>query len=112
MEEPRAHPPPPWPSQHSPPPGARAELGLGPSPPLSSPGDWKCSLCTNINFVFRDRCNRCASPRPIVNPSSLAPEVFNQYAPAENQLICPFTVHPSNSHFSRHALLFATERVC
>ena len=22
-------------------------------------GDWKCIVCQNINFAFREECNRC-----------------------------------------------------
>jgi len=70
-------------------------VDVKPPPPNSTPGDWKCGRCTNINFVFRDRCNRCTCPRPRLGPSALYVDVFGQYASAlntTNQLVCPFTV--------------------
>merc|ERR1719158_2514963 len=27
------------------------------------PGDWKCLECENVNFSFRDKCNKCEEPR-------------------------------------------------
>ena len=26
-------------------------------------GDWRCSKCNNINFSFRDKCNKCQMPK-------------------------------------------------
>lgn len=26
-------------------------------------GDWTCAKCTNTNFAFRNRCNKCQTPR-------------------------------------------------
>lgn len=31
-------------------------------PPGANPYDWKCDGCANINYGFRTRCNRCATP--------------------------------------------------
>lgn len=52
--------------------------------PGSTPGDWKCSNCGNINFAFREKCNRCNTPRP-------GARMFGQSAASERR-ICPFTV--------------------
>lgn len=27
--------------------------------PQPRAGDWKCVICSNINFAFRSECNRC-----------------------------------------------------
>ncbi len=27
------------------------------------PGDWICAMCGNMNFAFRDRCNRCSASK-------------------------------------------------
>jgi rubredoxin len=27
------------------------------------PGDWSCAICSNINFHWRDTCNRCHTQR-------------------------------------------------
>ena len=56
----------------------------GSSGPGSTPGDWKCSNCGNINFAFREKCNRCNTPRP-------GARLFGQMQSSERP-ICPFTV--------------------
>lgn len=49
-----------------------------PKPPLppggleTRPGDWKCPDCSNINFAWRDKCNKCEVPRGDT-PSEVAP---------------------------------------
>ncbi|XP_065155387.1 zinc finger Ran-binding domain-containing protein 2 [Atheta coriaria] len=45
-----------------------AELSSSPPPPPSlkggsSEGDWTCADCSNINFAWRNACNRCAKAR-------------------------------------------------
>merc|ERR1719506_1083913 len=45
------------------------QMAGGPKPMLSSgatqeDGDWPCPSCGNINFRRRDKCHRCALPRP------------------------------------------------
>jgi hypothetical protein len=32
--------------------------------PLFKAGDWKCSMCANINWERRDKCNVCGTPKP------------------------------------------------
>lgn len=32
-------------------------------PPQSRVGDWFCFSCKNINFSYRDICNRCGKPQ-------------------------------------------------
>jgi len=27
------------------------------------PGDWKCLECENVNFSWRDKCNKCEEPK-------------------------------------------------
>ena len=27
------------------------------------PGDWKCKECENVNFAWRDKCNKCEEPK-------------------------------------------------
>jgi uncharacterized OB-fold protein len=52
--------------------------------PGSTTGDWKCNNCGNINFAFREKCNRCNTPRP-------GAKLFGPMAQNERR-ICPFTV--------------------
>ena len=28
-------------------------------------GDWTCSKCNNLNFSFRNKCNRCGIPKEV-----------------------------------------------
>ena len=36
----------------------------GPTARLETrPGDWRCTGCANINFSWRDKCNKCEQPR-------------------------------------------------
>ena len=36
----------------------------GPTARLETrPGDWRCTQCANINFSWRDKCNKCEQPR-------------------------------------------------
>ena len=30
---------------------------------MERPGDWICYYCQNLNFTFRNNCNRCHVPR-------------------------------------------------
>ena len=42
-------------------------------------GDWRCSNCNNLNFSFRNKCNRCNLPKEL--SQSMDPinqQVFNQ----------------------------------
>merc|ERR1719347_1919547 len=32
--------------------------------PNARPGDWRCYKCGNVNFKFRDQCNKCEAKRP------------------------------------------------
>ena len=43
-------------------------------------GDWTCSLCHNLNFSFRNKCNRCGVPKEISNQQFLEiqKEINNQ----------------------------------
>ena len=52
--------------------------------PGSTTGDWKCANCGNINFAFREKCNRCNTPRP-------GAKLFGPITQNERR-ICPFTV--------------------
>lgn len=36
-------------------------------------GNWSCEACGNVNFQFRDTCNRCATPKPYVQPAGQKP---------------------------------------
>lgn len=56
----------------------------GGSSPGATPGDWKCPNCANINFAFREKCNRCNTPRP-------GAKLFGPMQQTERR-ICPFTV--------------------
>ena len=56
----------------------------GNGPPGSAPGDWTCRNCGNINFAFREKCNRCNMPRP-------GAKLYGPMAAAERR-ICPYTV--------------------
>jgi len=35
----------------------------GGAPVAGAGGNWKCSMCQNVNFATRDACNRCAASR-------------------------------------------------
>lgn len=39
-------------------------------------GDWNCSKCGNLNFSFRQKCNKCESPKPLSNPFGCAFYIF------------------------------------
>ena len=42
-------------------------------------GDWTCNKCNNLNFSFRNKCNRCGLPKELnkkIEPMN--PEVFGQ----------------------------------
>lgn len=42
-------------------------------------GDWRCSQCNNLNFSFRNKCNRCNLPKEFSQPyDNLNPQSFNQ----------------------------------
>ena len=42
-------------------------------------GDWKCSQCNNLNFSFRNKCNRCGLPKEYSQSlEPLNPQTFNQ----------------------------------
>jgi hypothetical protein len=42
-------------------------------------GDWTCSKCNNLNFSFRNKCNRCGLPKELNNRyEPMNPEIFNQ----------------------------------
>ena len=42
-------------------------------------GDWRCSQCNNLNFSFRNKCNRCNLPKELSQPADpINPQVFNQ----------------------------------
>ena len=42
-------------------------------------GDWTCNKCNNLNFSFRNKCNRCGLPKELnkkIEP--INPEIFGQ----------------------------------
>jgi hypothetical protein len=42
-------------------------------------GDWTCSKCNNLNFSFRQKCNRCGLPKELnVKIESMNSDMFNQ----------------------------------
>ena len=45
-------------------------------------GDWTCSKCSNLNFAFRNKCNRCGIPKEISiqqqKMKMIPQEMFNQ----------------------------------
>ena len=57
----------------------------GGNSPGSAPGDWKCVHCANINFAFREKCNRC-------NCSAAYPVGGGGLSQEPERRICPFTV--------------------
>ena len=36
-------------------------------PLIERKGDWQCPKCHNLNFAFRQSCNRCKLPKPPLN---------------------------------------------
>lgn len=47
-------------------------------------GNWKCSGCGNVNFKWRESCNRCGTAKEIGNPSLMAG--VQQFADANGQV--------------------------
>jgi hypothetical protein len=42
-------------------------------------GDWNCTKCSNLNFSFRSKCNRCGLPKEMSEQGSIPPEmIYNQ----------------------------------
>ena len=41
----------------------RAERGSSSGGLETRPGDWKCLECENVNFSWRDKCNKCEEPK-------------------------------------------------
>ena len=42
-------------------------------------GDWRCSNCNNLNFSFRNKCNRCSLPKELSQTMDpMNPQAFNQ----------------------------------
>ena len=42
-------------------------------------GDWRCNQCNNLNFSFRNKCNRCNLPKELSQSyEPLNPEMINQ----------------------------------
>lgn len=42
-------------------------------------GDWRCSNCNNLNFSFRNKCNRCSLPKELSQSMDpMNPQAFNQ----------------------------------
>lgn len=42
-------------------------------------GDWICSRCKNLNFAFRNKCNRCSLPKELSkNNKQINPNMSNQ----------------------------------
>ena len=40
-------------------------------------GDWTCTKCNNLNFSFRNKCNRCGLPKEL-NKNQMNPEILSQ----------------------------------
>jgi hypothetical protein len=51
---------------------------------VAAPADWRCSTCSNINFAFRDKCNRCSMQRAGLRSAG--------GTAAAERSICPHTV--------------------
>mmetsp|Transcript_40333 Transcript_40333/g.130564 ORF Transcript_40333/g.130564 Transcript_40333/m.130564 type:complete len:213 (-) Transcript_40333:311-949(-) len=67
---------------------ANFTLPLPPSgngPPGSATGKWTCPKCGNINFAFREKCDRCNMPRP-------GAKLYGPMAAVERR-ICPLHRH-------------------
>ena len=42
-------------------------------------GDWTCNKCNNLNFSFRNKCNRCGLPKELNKKfEPMNPEIFGQ----------------------------------
>ena len=42
-------------------------------------GDWTCGKCNNLNFSFRNKCNRCGLPKEMSSKyEPMNPEMFGQ----------------------------------
>jgi len=44
-------------------PPSRGERGSSSGGLETRPGDWKCLECGNVNFSWRDKCNKCEEPK-------------------------------------------------
>ena len=56
-------------------------------------GDWNCPNCDNLNFAFRDRCNKCDYQKEIVNAFDSVlyitpPSTFDEYQEPESECNC------------------------
>jgi hypothetical protein len=46
-------------------------------PLIEREGDWLCTKCRNLNFAFRQSCNRCKLPKPQIQ-QQLQPQLQPQ----------------------------------
>ncbi len=60
-----------------------------PQPPKSTshckPEDWVCSLCHNLNFSFRKKCNRCKTQTRFKNHSYVASTYSHYYYETQSE---------------------------
>jgi hypothetical protein len=84
-------------------PSVAAKTGKGPKKQLRErAGDWICLSCRNINFAFRQQCNRCKLDKELIGTAfdaqpSAQPAVWNTpfvngCYPMPNMGYCPQTI--------------------
>jgi hypothetical protein len=62
-------------------------------------GDWNCALCSNLNFAFRNTCNKCSAIRG--ENSSLFNSALFLYIDENTQLYKPNTKEDEDFSFMK-----------
>jgi hypothetical protein len=75
-------------------------------------GDWNCPKCQNLNFSFRDRCNKCQSQKEFSNAFNCAlyimpPSLCEEFSEETESTQLPLSLSqlPSISPFMREKFM-------